>query len=470
MDDFYETLKVPTTATKRQIKKAYRKLSLQFHPDRAQDDQKEAFEENFLKITRAYETLGNQEKREIYDASHGLTTDGSYIKSKFSVTLTKQNYQRLVTSSTHFWVIQVLTHDSSAAQSLSASWDALAEKYGKFLKFGRIDFKSQMALQANIPFRVAEIPFIYVYRKGMEPDFAEFKRGESVISSIKRLLVKKFPRGYQPQTFVELSTFLTAGELLEGSPKLVHVTENKLDQNFHFDSQFYQKEKGYLASKRADYALITGFLKSSKLIKNPKSRFLVHSANPLNPSFDKKITKGFNGYEEASNFYNFLNKVDFDSETFERLCLPKFTFVDGYEEPKVLCVITRPEKYNKIARDVYTEFLEEYKNKGLGPKSWFEGSLVGRFVMGTYEEKTQPILGKFFEVAGADAVVYHSDGKLSVMKAGVDLLNFLEDCFVQDDDEDETEQKKSNSVSRQKFTKNCKVTAKEIDSFCFLCD
>jgi len=65
-DDYYEVLGVPKTATEDEIKKAYRKLALKWHPDR-NPTKKEESEEVFKKIAEAYECLSNAEKRQIYD-------------------------------------------------------------------------------------------------------------------------------------------------------------------------------------------------------------------------------------------------------------------------------------------------------------------------------------------------------------------------------------------------------------------
>lgn len=65
MADYYETLGVAKTASADDIKKAYRKLALKYHPDRNQGN-KEA-EEKFKEISIAYETLSNPDKRRQYD-------------------------------------------------------------------------------------------------------------------------------------------------------------------------------------------------------------------------------------------------------------------------------------------------------------------------------------------------------------------------------------------------------------------
>ena len=65
--DYYEVLGVPRTATKKEIKDAYRKAALKYHPDLKSASQKAASEEKFKKINEAYEVLGDSEKREKYD-------------------------------------------------------------------------------------------------------------------------------------------------------------------------------------------------------------------------------------------------------------------------------------------------------------------------------------------------------------------------------------------------------------------
>lgn len=74
--DYYKILGVPPTAASDEIKKAYRKLAMQYHPDRNPDN-KDA-EEKFKKATEAYEVLGDLEKRKIYDryGVEGLKNSG----------------------------------------------------------------------------------------------------------------------------------------------------------------------------------------------------------------------------------------------------------------------------------------------------------------------------------------------------------------------------------------------------------
>jgi curved DNA-binding protein len=63
--DYYETLGVPRSASEADIKKAFRKLAREYHPDVAKD--KKRAEEKFKEINEAYEVLSDSAKRKKYD-------------------------------------------------------------------------------------------------------------------------------------------------------------------------------------------------------------------------------------------------------------------------------------------------------------------------------------------------------------------------------------------------------------------
>lgn len=64
--DYYSILEVPRTASEEEIKKAYRKLAVKYHPDKNPEGDKVA-EESFKEVAQAYETLGDKNKRAKYD-------------------------------------------------------------------------------------------------------------------------------------------------------------------------------------------------------------------------------------------------------------------------------------------------------------------------------------------------------------------------------------------------------------------
>ncbi|KAB2831833.1 MAG: DnaJ domain-containing protein, partial [Caedimonadaceae bacterium] len=63
--DYYEVLGVPKDASADDMKKAYRKLAMKYHPDRNQGDK--SAEHKFKELNEAYEVLKDDQKRSAYD-------------------------------------------------------------------------------------------------------------------------------------------------------------------------------------------------------------------------------------------------------------------------------------------------------------------------------------------------------------------------------------------------------------------
>ncbi|MBT8303201.1 MAG: molecular chaperone DnaJ [Bacteroidia bacterium] len=74
-EDFYEILGISKGASESEIKKAYRKMALKYHPDKNPDDK--VAEEKFKKAAEAYEVLSNPEKKQRYDQFGHSAFDGA---------------------------------------------------------------------------------------------------------------------------------------------------------------------------------------------------------------------------------------------------------------------------------------------------------------------------------------------------------------------------------------------------------
>lgn len=83
MVDYYRVLEVPKSATTSEIKKAYRKLALKWHPDKNPDNMDDATKK-FKEISEAYEVLSDDKKRRMYDqyGKDGLINGGSRGRSR----------------------------------------------------------------------------------------------------------------------------------------------------------------------------------------------------------------------------------------------------------------------------------------------------------------------------------------------------------------------------------------------------
>ena len=67
MLNYYTVLGITKDANEEEIKKAYKKLAMKYHPDKNPDGEKEKAEAEFKKISEAYSVLGDPIKRRNYD-------------------------------------------------------------------------------------------------------------------------------------------------------------------------------------------------------------------------------------------------------------------------------------------------------------------------------------------------------------------------------------------------------------------
>jgi len=75
--DYYDILGVSKTASEDELKKAYRKMAMEHHPDMVKEGDKKVHEEHFKEINEAYQVLSDPQKRKMYDAyGHASTGQG----------------------------------------------------------------------------------------------------------------------------------------------------------------------------------------------------------------------------------------------------------------------------------------------------------------------------------------------------------------------------------------------------------
>ena len=127
--DYYEVLEVTKTATVEEIKKAYRKKAIQYHPDKNPGD-KEA-EEKFKEAAEAYDVLSNPDKRSRYDQfGHAGVSGAAGIGVRSAVSVSKVCLWMIfspcsVTSSEVAEEDSVVSADSAAEEVRSS--DGIAE-------------------------------------------------------------------------------------------------------------------------------------------------------------------------------------------------------------------------------------------------------------------------------------------------------------------------------------------------------
>jgi molecular chaperone DnaJ len=82
--DYYEVLGVDRSASSEELKKAYRKVAMKYHPDRNPGD--EEAEEKFKEASEAFEVLSDQGKRQRYDqfghSAEGLGSSANFLEEE----------------------------------------------------------------------------------------------------------------------------------------------------------------------------------------------------------------------------------------------------------------------------------------------------------------------------------------------------------------------------------------------------
>lgn len=87
--DYYQILGIPKSAEEREIKKAYKRLAMKYHPDRNQGDKNT--ESKFKEIKEAYEVLINDEKRNAYDQYGHAAFENGYNQNNTYSTFTSSS-------------------------------------------------------------------------------------------------------------------------------------------------------------------------------------------------------------------------------------------------------------------------------------------------------------------------------------------------------------------------------------------
>lgn len=142
----YETLGVETTASSGEIRKAYRRLSLIYHPDKNPSPEvHELAEAAFKDIVAAFEIIGDPEKRAIFDdfgqetLAEAFTNEESYMKygqknennfyqgNRLITALTEKLWERRVGMGDDVWIVEFYAPWCGACQSLIGEYKRTAE-------------------------------------------------------------------------------------------------------------------------------------------------------------------------------------------------------------------------------------------------------------------------------------------------------------------------------------------------------
>jgi curved DNA-binding protein len=208
--DYYGILGVPRNASDEEIKKAYRKLAMQYHPDRNPGKEKWA-NDKFKEINEAYGVLGDPQKRKQYDQFGTVGNIGDIFGSPFTTT-----------------TFEEMMKDFGGA---GLRFDFLDDIFGDFLK-GRgssFSFRSFGGKPGRVRFEVwpgQEINLDEIFGQARRPQEIHYEltisQGEA-LQGVKKVLRRrgkrlevKIPAGVKTGSVVKLRNALRISDGLSG--------------------------------------------------------------------------------------------------------------------------------------------------------------------------------------------------------------------------------------------------------------
>jgi len=155
--DLYEVMEIPKSSTEREVKKAYHKLAMKWHPDKnAGCDECQV---KFQRVARAYEVLSDPVKRKIYDKEQKMMEKS--IRSD-AETITSANYKDLVVPGS-LWIIQVYVDWSDRCQYFAPMWEEVHHRLRGTVNIGRVNLGRDKGLGSRLQGSKDGLPSVTVW-------------------------------------------------------------------------------------------------------------------------------------------------------------------------------------------------------------------------------------------------------------------------------------------------------------------
>jgi len=207
--DYYRILGIPTNASDGEIKKAYRKLAMQYHPDR-NPGKEEWANEKFKEINEAYGVLGDPQKRKQYDQFGTVGNIGDIFGSPFTRTTFQEMMKDFGGAGLRFDFLDDIFGDFLKGRGSSCSFRSFGGRPG------RVRFEARPGQEINLDeiFGQARSPKEVHYELAIS-------RGEAS-QGVKKILKRrgkrlevKIPAGARTGNVVRLRN---ARQISDGSP------------------------------------------------------------------------------------------------------------------------------------------------------------------------------------------------------------------------------------------------------------
>ncbi|KAL4435514.1 hypothetical protein ABPG74_020290 [Tetrahymena malaccensis] len=364
-DNLYGILEVESSASAQELRNSYKRLANLWHPDK-NPNCGESCKEKFYKITEAWKVLGNAQKRENYDSTHGVLQQ---IKSK-AITLNEYNYDQLVLQSTDVWIIQIYMNGDDACKRMSPFWETTINTYGHIVKFGRINAEIDYKLVQRLPIPSRIFPTIFSFSHYNAPQLVTFSTHNieaELAKFVQKSVVSKLIQIKQEQAqqlYKEMSKF-------EPNKKIDIVYLFQLDRipiEFKYAAlQNYKEFNFYTNAYGQSSSIQQSFQTSKNFIV-----FINDEEKQVRNKYEFEVGRKFN----AEKFYKILNYLNFratpeiSKENFKYYCKNQQTNLNEESELEndyqTLCIFLFKQSphFDKFLESA-NKYRKQYKSQSI---------------------------------------------------------------------------------------------------------
>ncbi|TKR94871.1 hypothetical protein L596_009103 [Steinernema carpocapsae] len=238
-EDFYEMLGIPKDADNRAIRRAFKKLAIQLHPDKNPDD--EEAHAKFVKLNRAYEVLKDEELRKKYDeyGEEGLKDDfqpgnkyqsWQFYKDNFGiydddieiVTLSRADFQQAVLDSGDLWFVNFYSTFCSHCHQLAPTWREFAREMDGVIRIGAVNCaEDPMLCQSQ---NVMGYPSLVLYPG--DGQHAIFYQGHRELQSLLAFVMQRFKSEVHRVTFKNYISFSQEWDQYSNAPWVIDFCDD----------------------------------------------------------------------------------------------------------------------------------------------------------------------------------------------------------------------------------------------------
>uniref|UniRef100_A0A8C8DF41 DnaJ homolog subfamily C member 10 n=1 Tax=Oncorhynchus tshawytscha TaxID=74940 RepID=A0A8C8DF41_ONCTS len=216
-EDYYKLLKVSREATTREIRQAFKKLALIMHPDKNPHD--ETAHDKFLKVTRAYEVLKDDDLRKKYDkyGEKGLQDEQqgggryeswNYYRNEFGKSFFFWSHAAV--NSGELWFVNFYFPRCHHCHELAPTWREFAKEMDGVIRIGAVNCGDNNRLCRSKG--INSYPSLYIYKAGMNPEKYFGDRAKESLTKFGMQFVKsRVTELWQGNVFTEIEAAFSSG-------------------------------------------------------------------------------------------------------------------------------------------------------------------------------------------------------------------------------------------------------------------